>query len=278
MKHLRSFLHLLILLLTCSLIFLGLSKRQWSIADIVLLIAFGQILLTYSLKTLYRLTKVTSLKRLYYFSLLISTGITALMLAVAVLFFSQNANFMLVLVFAPITTLFFLELFSIRPKSKKVKENKEVTIVLDQALDITQETLIPSDDSIASIEDPQRRAFLKLLGGAGLGLLVHLLINPRQAGAAFFGSVPGPGTVSVKDSNNQKIDPAIKSPTDAYGITQIDDQSSPAYYGFVNKEGEWYITQEDSSGSYRYARGGSDFQSNWSNRATLSYNYFNSVF
>lgn len=136
----------------------------------------------------------------------------------------------------------------------------------------------PDSSEPAGVSEPQKRAFLKLMGGAGIGLLVHLLVNPRQAGAAFFGSVPGPGTVAVKDSSNNKIDPAIKSPTDAYGITEIDDSGSPSYYGFVNKDGAWYITQEDSSGSYRYAKGNSNFSSNWSNRASLSYSYFDDVF
>src|SRR3989304_5375771 len=60
------------------------------------------------------------------------------------------------------------------------------------------------------VGDPKRRDFLKKVGGIGLGLLTYSLLNPKQAGAAFFGSVPGPGTVAVKDTADAKIDPAIK--------------------------------------------------------------------
>lgn len=126
--------------------------------------------------------------------------------------------------------------------------------------------------------DFKRREFLKIIGGTSLGLLVASLMNPQKAEAAFFGSVPGPGTVALKDTNDTEIDPAIKSPTDAYGITEIDDSAIPSYYGFVNKEGAWYILREDSSNSYRYAKGNSNFSSNWTSRAGLSYDYYHNVF
>ena len=127
------------------------------------------------------------------------------------------------------------------------------------------------------IGDPLKRKFIKLIGGSGLGILLLALFKPKSAEASFFGSVPGPGTVAIKDSSDSKIDPAIKSPIDAYGVTQIDD-SSPAYYGFVNKDGAWYITKEDSAGAYRYNKGVASFTSNWSNRAALTYDYFDAIF
>lgn len=129
----------------------------------------------------------------------------------------------------------------------------------------------------AAVSEPLRRQFIKVIGGTSIGLLLASLINPRRAEAAFFGSVPGPGTVALKDTNNVKIDPAIKSPTDAYGISQVDD-ASPSYYGFVNKDGAWYITREEEDGSYRYCKGALNFSGNWGNRGSLSYNYFNTAF
>ena len=88
----------------------------------------------------------------------------------------------------------------------------------------------------------------------------------KKAEAAFFGSVPGPGTISIKDTTGAKIDPAVKHPTDGYKISRLDD-SSPAYYGFTNKDGAWFIMKEDANGSYTYAVGSTAFATNWSNRA-----------
>ena len=128
--------------------------------------------------------------------------------------------------------------------------------------------------------DVDRRMFLKLIGSAGLSVFL-LSIFTKKAQGAFFGSVPGPGTVSLKDIAGAKIDPAEKHPTDGYKITEIDDAGSDAYTGFIKKGGAWYIIKEIGSGSdasYRYTKGASDFTTNWTNRTSLSYGYFDSVF
>lgn len=124
--------------------------------------------------------------------------------------------------------------------------------------------------------DIDRRAFLKIIGAAGFSLFFFAMFT-KKAEAAFFGSVPGPGAVTLKDTAGNKIDPAVKQPTDGYNITDIDD-STPAYYGFVDKDGNWFIQKEGTSGDYRYVKGSSSYTSNWSNRASLSYDYFSNVF
>ncbi len=124
--------------------------------------------------------------------------------------------------------------------------------------------------------DIDRRMFLKLIGSAGISVF-FLSIFTQKAEGAFFGSVPGPGTISIKDTTGTKINPSEKQPTDGYRISQLDD-STPAYYGFVDKNGNWYIMQEDASGNYRYAKGASSFSTNWTNRAALSYDYFDAIF
>lgn len=125
--------------------------------------------------------------------------------------------------------------------------------------------------------DFDRRTFLKLIGSAGLAVFFFSIFTKRAHGA-FFGSIPGPGTISVKDSTGNVIDPAIKTPTDGYKITQIDDATSTTYFGYMNKDGAWYISREDSSGNYRYTKGASDFSTNWTNRASLTYDYFDNIF
>lgn len=140
-----------------------------------------------------------------------------------------------------------------------VKEDKEITKLKKEGVDV------------------DRRMFLKLIGSAGLSLFLFSVFTKR-AEAAFFGSVPGPGTVSIKDASGNKINPSERQPTDGYKITDIDD-SSPAYYGFVNKDGAWFIQKEDTAtGAYRYVKGTSSYSTNWTGRAGLSYDYFDNVF
>lgn len=125
--------------------------------------------------------------------------------------------------------------------------------------------------------DSNRRMFLKLIGSAGLSVFFFALFT-KKAEAAFFGSAPGPGTVALKNIAGEKIDPAEKRPTDGYNITEIDDSSTPIYYGYVNKDGAWFIIKEGSDGTYRYAKGSSGFSTNWTNRSSLSYGYFDEIF
>lgn len=137
---------------------------------------------------------------------------------------------------------------------------------------IEGETLTPT-----AVNDLNRRLFLKLIGSAGLATFL-MAIFKRDAQAAFFGSVPGPGTVALKNTAGVKIDPAEKGPTDGYEITEVDDSTTPAYYGFVNKEGAWYIAREGATGEYRYHKGSDDFSTAWADHDSLLYDYFNNVF
>ena len=127
------------------------------------------------------------------------------------------------------------------------------------------------------VKDINKRLFLKLIGGAGFTTFLFALFT-KSSQAAFFGSVPGPGTVAIKDSSGNPIDPAEKQPTDGYEVSQVDDTSIPAYYGFVDKDGNWYIAKEGAGGEYRYYAGSSDFATNWTNRSGLQYDYFNNIF
>ena len=124
--------------------------------------------------------------------------------------------------------------------------------------------------------DIDRRAFIKLIGSAGMSIFL-LSIFTKKAQGAFFGSVPGPGTVAVKNIAGDKIDPSEKHPTDGYRVADMDD-SSPAYYGFTDLDGNWFIIKEDTDGSYKYVRGASSYTSNWTTRSGQSYDYYDVVF
>jgi len=160
-----------------------------------------------------------------------------------------------------------------RPKKKKPPVNQI-------------QTMVPQKVSSINISDNDRRQFLKMIGSTSLGIITLSLLNPKKAGATFFGSVPGPGTVAIKDIDGNKIDPAAKQPTDGYKISKLDDTSSDtyAYYGFVDQNGQWYIQRETISGAttgdFLYTKGTSDFTTSWNLRddITMTYDLFDSVF
>jgi len=130
--------------------------------------------------------------------------------------------------------------------------------------------------------DVDRRQFLKLISSAGLSLFLFSIFA-KKAQAAFFGSVPGPGTVALKDISGVQINPAQKQPTDGYKITQMDETSDApnTYFGYLNKDGAWFIMKDDGSGNYRYKKGASGFtdaDTGWPKRKDLTYGYFDVIF
>lgn len=139
----------------------------------------------------------------------------------------------------------------------------------------------PLSPTEKKVVDDSKRKFLRLVAGTSLTTILLFLFNRKKASAAFFGSVPGPGTISLKDAAGSKIDPAIKQPLDGYNISNIDTSTTVHYYGFLNKTGDWYIIKEDSlSNTLLYAKGNSGYAvTNWLNWASSqSYDYFNATF
>ena len=61
-------------------------------------------------------------------------------------------------------------------------------------------------------------------------------------------------------------------------IHQADESSNPKYYGYLSGIGTWIIMQQNTAtGAHRYAVGKTDFSTNWTGRAALSYDYFNLI-
>lgn len=156
-----------------------------------------------------------------------------------------------------------------------VAPKKQKAIILPQ---ISKEGEIKLKLEKPKSYDMNRRAFLKLIGTAGASLFLFSVFT-KKAQAAFFGSVPGPGTVAIKDTAGTPIDPAEKGPTDGYAISQLDADGSPAYYGFINKTGAWYIMKEGADGSYVYVRGSTNFAAEWLTHGTrVDYDTFDEIF
>lgn len=122
------------------------------------------------------------------------------------------------------------------------------------------------------VSDTNKRLFLQLIGATSLSFFL-ISIFGRRIETLFFGQ--NLGTLPPLPA---KTTPAPAPPTDGYSISEIDD-SIVGYFGFVNKDGGWFIMKRDTEkGSFRYAKGLSNFPGNWENRQNLKYNYFHNVF
>ena len=70
---------------------------------------------------------------------------------------------------------------------------------------------------------------------------------------------------------------------EGFEISDMDTGGATQYFGFVDAVGNWYIIQMSGPpvSAVRYARGDSNMNPyipNWTNRATLTYDYFYNVF
>lgn len=209
----------------------------------------------------------TGLKRLLvYYCFIITT------ILIVVGFFSSTtlAQFISSLVFASLGIYF---LFLILPSSN-------YSFIPQPAIAGGQSLAVKEGESGMKL-DIDRRDFIKLIGTAGVLTFVFGLFNRR--GVPFFaGSTPSTvntvGTSTLTDVSGNKINPAQQSLTDNYSITEIDDATPTAFFGFINDKGQWYIMKEDATGAFRYAKGESNFEEGWARREKLTYDYFNNVF
>ncbi len=70
-----------------------------------------------------------------------------------------------------------------------------------------------------------------------------------------------------------------ENPLDKYIPTDDDFASDPNYTSWTDRLGNWYIVRDNiADGTHRYARGSSDYETNWTNREELEYDYFYNVF
>lgn len=70
-----------------------------------------------------------------------------------------------------------------------------------------------------------------------------------------------------------------QSPVGNYETANVDESSDPKYYGFLDRDGNWYILKSATSGTvFTYAKGVTDYSTNWTNRASLTYDTFDNTF
>lgn len=250
---------------------LGTVVLGWQSGNLLFFFLFLPVAVYFGL-TIFRLKR--GLKLLLYYNFIVTT-VMNVMGFVGTQSFSQLTS---AVIFLPLALYFWFLVLPKRSKKLPILESTFPPTLQAETKKGKSQVLpeiLPGRNLTRNI-DRDRRTFLKLIGSAGLTLFFFAIFT-RKAQGAFFGSVPGPGTVALKDTAGVQIDPAIKTPTDGYKISQIDD-SSPAFYGFVEKNGAWFIMKEDSSGNYRYTKGTGSFSANWTNRAALTYDLFDVVF
>ena len=95
------------------------------------------------------------------------------------------------------------------------------------------------------------------------------------------GSVVAKNTVIYDELGNAVTLLSKDDVLDCYQISDIDEASATVtYIGAIDRAGNWYINKidETSGTTSRFIKGTSDYTTNWTNRASLTYDYFNIIF
>lgn len=90
-------------------------------------------------------------------------------------------------------------------------------------------------------------------------------------------------------SNNLDFDVEVEKNSDASNRQVIavmdrfypanaDESGDPAYYGYIARDGSWYIQKIISESEYLYVFGSSDYTGAWSDRDLLTYQLYNLAF
>lgn len=168
----------------------------------------------------------------------------------------------------PILIYFAFKLFPRRNTPSKQEEQP--------AAQVNNQTIVETNNP-KTIQDEDKRDFIKLIGAAGVSFLVVSFLG-RWADGLFSNK----SLLSGVKSNGESIKDEIagsRNLTDGYKIAEIDDASETAYYGFTDANGGWLIMKAGTDGSsFRYIRGEKDFPLNWPKRENLTYGYYSEVF
>jgi hypothetical protein len=76
-----------------------------------------------------------------------------------------------------------------------------------------------------------------------------------------------------------QIGQSFQSISEKYQVSDIDESGDTKYYGFVDKSESWYIMEWDTStNTFRYIKGSGNYATNWSDRSSLTYDYYFNTF
>lgn len=171
-----------------------------------------------------------------------------------------------------------------RIEEKKPKEQIDYTPILSDIYDIIEGKkevdLSKVEKFIADFKFPE----LPLEDGR-----VKVTISDEELAkmrSRFFNSeqIRNKDNVQINPATTEDVENVVTALEDAdplsqYASANIDVSGVPIYLGFMTVDGLWYIKEINlTAGTVLYFKGSSDYATNWTNRAGLTYGTFNTIF
>lgn len=149
------------------------------------------------------------------------------------------------------------------------------TIVSSKKEDVISPLLTEDADHVKNlaeeVSNTDKRLFLKVLGGAGLGIFASTLL-PKKADALIAGGAPTSNIVGIKNASNVRINPAtettLQSLLTGQGVSKktiILSSSGTVHTPGSGKKVRVYATRfslsaDATSVSFRFTSGGTDYE------------------
>lgn len=127
-----------------------------------------------------------------------------------------------------------------------------------------------SKSDTAAVNGTSSSSVVSLLKG------IYILLNTEGTTlSSILTTLGSQATATKQDSLIGLIDPTAK-----YNIANTDTASTVQYFGFLDKDGNWYILKNDGAGTYTYCSGlaASSYATAWTGRIGLTYVTFDSAF
>ncbi|MCX6703560.1 MAG: hypothetical protein NTV02_02650 [Candidatus Zambryskibacteria bacterium] len=138
-------------------------------------------------------------------------------------------------------------------------------------LDTSPEDIKHVKELAKNIDDADKRLFLKVLGGAGVGLFAASLF-PKKADALIAGGSPTSNVVGLRNTSNVRINPAteatLQSLLTGQGVTKLSISLSASGNVRTPAAGKrirvyatrFSLTADATSVSFRFTAGGTDYE------------------
>lgn len=88
----------------------------------------------------------------------------------------------------------------------------------------------------------------------------------------------GDALTTQKEIATEETLQSMADPLAKYKDAGMDVASNPMYFGYIALDGSWYIKKLDTTSGTTFCKGDVDYETNWINRASLTYELFNEVF
>lgn len=109
-------------------------------------------------------------------------------------------------------------------------------------------------------------------------IIEHLKTIVSQLRALGSTGSNGGGNVDTSSLATEETLQSMADPLAKYKDAGMDVASNPMYFGYIALDGSWYIKKLDTTSGTTFCKGDVDYETNWINRASLTYELFNEVF